>query len=135
MGIIFKNLLHGCMKKDKNNVSRSNLDNECITSLCVDSDWVGWPKPESSAHFTLRYHQKWPKNEEIPCSNNCNLQWHFPKTEIQTTTSLIWTSIYTMFFLLYLVAFLNIMHYAKVCAFYLEVHRSSNIAASMYIKN
>ena len=79
-------------------------------------------------------------NYQIPCI----LKWRFPKTDIQTTKHITNTmyepsSIY-VFFLLYLVAFLNIMHYAKVCAFYSEVlehkHSSnSNIAASMYIKN
>ena len=125
----------------KNNVSRSNLDNECITSLCM---WIVIEsvdqKPEPFAHLAQKNQQKWPKNHEIPCI----LKWRFPKTDIQTTKHITNTmyepiSIY-VFFLLYLVAFLNIMYYAKVCAFYSEVlehkHSSnSNIAASMYIKN
>ena len=123
----------------KNNVSRSNLDNECITSLCM---WIVIEsvdqKPEPFAHLAQKNQQKWPKNHEIPCI----LKWRFPKTDIQTTKHITNTmyepSIY-VFFLLYLVAFLNKMHYAKVCAFYSEVEHkhssSSNIAASMYIKN
>ena len=128
-------------KTKKNNVSRSNLDNECITSLCM---WIVIESVDQNPSLLRTWLRKISRNglkimKSLAFWNGVSQKPIFKRLSTSLISTMYEPSIY-VFFLLYLVAFLNIMHYAKVCAFYSEVlehkHSSnSNIAASMYIKN